>query len=74
MYPTSPNPINGSKAEYWPATRKTIFAMESKNSLNDGLAIKYEDKKIGKNRKRNVSDVKSICLPVLILQNMKEKL
>jgi hypothetical protein len=39
---------------------KTILATEINSSLREGLAIRYDDKKIGKKRKRNGSVVKSI--------------
>jgi hypothetical protein len=72
-YPTNEIPTNGNNAEYCPATRKTIFATEISNSRREGLAIRYKDRKMGKKRKRNVSDVKSICIPDLVEFYKKEQ-
>jgi hypothetical protein len=59
-YPTNEIPINTGSAKNCPATMKTILATEINSSLREGLAIRYDDKKIGKKRKRNGSVVKSI--------------
>ena len=45
---------------------KTILAMEISNSLSEGLAIRYNNRKTGKKRKRNVSDVRSMVIANLV--------
>jgi hypothetical protein len=41
----------------------TILATEISKSLREGRVIRYKARKIGKKRKRNISDVKSIETP-----------